>query len=79
MSVLKNAFIEWQEGLDRAITQNSNLSNKDLIQLEMERLNDCINNQFDDEPDHEDDGDALASAGLGTDEDYGYFGEDSQL
>jgi len=31
------------------------------------------------EPDHEDDGDALASAGYGTDEDYGYFGEDSQL
>ena len=32
-----------------------------------------------DEPDHEDDGDALASANYGTDEDYGYFGEDSQL
>jgi hypothetical protein len=24
----------------------------------------------------EDDGDALASAGMGTDEDYGYYGED---
>tara|TARA_B100000287_G_scaffold400069_1_gene418952 strand:+ start:619 stop:825 length:207 start_codon:yes stop_codon:yes gene_type:complete len=30
-----------------------------------------------DEPDQEDDGEALASAGFGTDEDYGYFGEDS--
>lgn len=28
------------------------------------------------EPDHEDDGDALASAGFGTDEDYGSFSED---
>ena len=29
-----------------------------------------------DEPPFEDDGDALASAGFGTDEDYGYFGGD---
>jgi orotate phosphoribosyltransferase-like protein len=29
-----------------------------------------------DEPDFEDDGDALASAGFGTDEDYGYYGEE---
>lgn len=28
------------------------------------------------EPDYEDDGDALASAGFGTDEDYGYVGEE---
>ena len=28
------------------------------------------------EPDYEDDGDALASAGFGTDEDYGYYGEE---
>jgi len=28
------------------------------------------------EPDYEDDGDALASAGFGTDEDYGYAGEE---
>ena len=28
------------------------------------------------EPDFEDDGDALASAGFGTDEDYGYYGEE---
>ena len=27
-------------------------------------------------PDYEDDGDALASAGFGTDEDYGYSGDD---
>ena len=27
-------------------------------------------------PDHEDDGQALASAGWGTDEDYGYYGEE---
>ena len=27
-------------------------------------------------PDYEDDGDALASAGFGTDEDYGYYGEE---
>ena len=47
MSVLKDAFIEWQEGMDRTIFHDSNLTNKDLIQLEMERLNDCINNQFD--------------------------------
>ena len=28
------------------------------------------------EPDFEDDGDALASAGFGTDEDYGYYGDE---
>ena len=28
------------------------------------------------EPDYEDDGDALASAGFGTDEDYGYYGDE---
>lgn len=28
------------------------------------------------EPDYEDDSEALASAGFGTDEDYGYFGGD---
>jgi len=28
------------------------------------------------EPDHEDDGDALASVGFGTDEDYGLYSED---
>lgn len=28
------------------------------------------------EADYEDDGDALASAGFGTDEDYGYYGEE---
>ncbi|MFM9151301.1 MAG: hypothetical protein ACKOPU_03380 [Candidatus Planktophila sp.] len=27
-------------------------------------------------PDYEDDGDALASAGFGMDEDYGYYGEE---
>ena len=32
-----------------------------------------------DEPDHEDDAEALASAGFGTDEDYGYFGNDSEF
>ena len=79
MSVLKNAFIEWQEGLEKSLKPE--LPRQEQIQLQMERLNDCINNQFDDEqePDHEDDGDALASANYGTDEDYGYFGEDSQL
>ena len=28
------------------------------------------------EPDHEDDGEALASAGFGTDEDYGFYSDD---
>ena len=28
------------------------------------------------EPDHEDDGQALASAGFGTDEDYGFYSDD---
>lgn len=37
-------------------------------------------NPGEDLPDDEDDGDALASAGHGTDEDYGYFGgEDDYL
>jgi hypothetical protein len=28
------------------------------------------------EPDYDDDAEALASAGFGTDEDYGYYGDD---
>ena len=46
MSVLKNAFIEWQEGVESAISMNPEMSRQELIQLQMERLNDCINNQF---------------------------------
>jgi hypothetical protein len=33
----------------------------------------CLERHNDVEPDHEDDGEALASAGFGTDEDYGYY------
>ena len=46
MSIYRDAFIEWQEGLDRAIADNPEMSRQELIQLQMERLNDCINNQF---------------------------------
>ena len=34
----------------------------------------CINDPLCN-PDYEDDGEALASAGFGTDEDYGYYGD----
>ena len=33
----------------------------------------CLERYDDVEPDHEDDGEALASAGFGTDEDYRYY------
>jgi hypothetical protein len=38
-------------------------------------LNDCPEQSFEDDGDWMD-GDALASAGWGTDEDYGYYGDD---
>ena len=44
---------------------------------DMMRVNDILDeDEYEDyEPDYEDDGDALASAGFGTDEDYGYYGD----
>jgi len=39
-------------------------------------FDDLMEQEQDYEPDYEDDGDALASAGFGTDEDYGYYGEE---
>ena len=43
------------------------------LELDFDMDSDIID--FDDEWLHDWDGDALASAGFGTDEDYGYFGE----
>jgi hypothetical protein len=44
MSIYKDAFIEWQEGLEESLKPE--LSRQEQIQLQMERLNDCFNNQF---------------------------------
>ena len=48
---------------------------------DMMRANDILLDEEDDDSydefdDSTDDGDALASAGFGTDEDYGYYGDD---
>lgn len=47
----------------------------DLSTVE-EIFDDLLDQEEEYEPDYEDDGDALASAGFGTDEDYGYYGEE---
>ena len=44
MSIFKEAFIEWQDGLEESLKPE--LSRQEQIQLQMERLNDCFNNQF---------------------------------
>lgn len=46
---------------------------------DVETVNEIFDYMMDmeqDQYDYEDDGDALASAGFGTDEDYGYYGEE---
>jgi hypothetical protein len=46
---------------------------------DIETVNEIFDYMMDmeqDQYDYEDDGDALASAGFGTDEDYGYYGEE---
>jgi len=45
---------------------------KDAYQEWLEDLETTMKEEEVPEPDHEDDGEALASAGFGTDEDYGY-------
>ena len=79
MSIFKDAYQEWLENLET--TMKPELSRKENIDLQMIRLGECFDNQFEEEevpePDHEDDGEALASSGFGTDEDYNYYGEDS--
>lgn len=62
------------EGATEAeIAQKLNLSVEE-VQEQIALLEEA---DFDPEPsDYEDDGYALASAGFGTDEDYGYYGEE---
>ena len=50
---------------------------KDAYQDWLEDLETTMKEEEVPEPDHEDDGEALAMAGFGTDEDYNYYGEDS--
>ena len=58
---------------EQEIAQKLNLSVEE-VEAQIALLEEA---DFDPEPiDYEDDGDALASAGFGTDEDYGYYGDE---
>jgi hypothetical protein len=68
--------IEINELLDEGLKPTSIAA---LLQIPLEMVYDCINASLDEQFDDSMDGDfdsAMASAGLGTDEDYGYYGDD---
>ena len=69
--------IEIHELLDEGMKPTSIAA---LLQIPLEMVYDCINASLDEDTyDDSMDGDfdsAMASAGLGTDEDYGYYGDD---
>jgi len=68
--------LEIRELLDEGLRPTSIAS---LLNIPLEMVYDCIDAMDTDTYDESMDGDfdsAMASAGLGTDEDYGYYGDD---
>ncbi len=76
MSRMSDLDLEIRELLDEGLRPTSIAS---LLNIPLEMVYDCIDAMDTDTYDESMDGDfdsAMASAGLGTDEDYGYYGDD---
>jgi len=76
MSKMADLDLEIRALLDEGLRPTSVAS---LLNIPLEMVFDCINAIDEDTYDESMDGDfdsAMASAGLGTDEDYGYYGDD---
>jgi hypothetical protein len=76
MSRMADLDLEIRALLDEGLRPTSIAS---LLNIPLEMVYDCIDAMDTDTYDESMDGDfdsAMASAGLGTDEDYGYYGDD---
>jgi len=79
MSVFKDVVYDIQDELRRGDLSFREIAERYDVPLATveDILQDVMEQEAEDYyPDYEDDGDALASAGFGTDEDYGYYGEE---
>ena len=78
MSAIKDMIFDIQDEIRRGDLSFADIAEQyevtmDVVQTIFDEM--CEQEQ-DYEHDYEDDGEALASAGFGTDEDYGYYGEE---
>ena len=76
MSAIKDVVFDIQDEIRRGELSYAEIAERYNVPLFT--VEDILDFTMDEEqePDYEDDGDALASAGFGTDEDYGYYGDE---
>jgi hypothetical protein len=83
MSAFKDMLIDIQESIERGTMTYQQIANmygipvKDVMLIADELMDQFDDSQFDDSMDGDFDS-AMASAGMGTDEDYGYFGMEDE-
>ena len=83
MSAFKDMLIDIQESIERGTMTYQQIADmygipvKDVMLIAEELMDQCDDSQFDDSMDGDFDS-AMASAGMGTDEDYGYFGMEDE-
>jgi len=78
MSRIKDVIFDIQDEIQSGELSFAEIADRYDVPMETveDIFNEMIQQEVEYEPDYEDDGDALASAGFGTDEDYGYAGEE---
>ena len=83
MSAFKDMLIDIQESIERGTMTYQQIADmygipvKDVMMIAEELMDQFDDSQFDDSMDGDFDS-AMASAGMGTDEDYGYFGMEDE-
>ena len=83
MSAFKDIMIDIQETIERGTMTYQQIADmygipvKDVMLIAEELMDQFDDSQFDDSMDGDFDS-AMASAGMGTDEDYGYFGMEDE-
>ncbi len=77
MSRIKDTIFDIQAEIESGDLSFAEIAERYDVTIDVvqEIFDEMIMQEVDYDPDYEDDGDALASAGFGTDEDYGYYGE----
>ena len=83
MSAFKDMLIDIQESIERGTMTYQQIANmygipvKDVMLIAEELMDQYDDARYDDSMDGDFDS-AMASAGMGTDEDYGYFGMEDE-
>jgi hypothetical protein len=83
MSAFKDMLIDIQESIERGTMTYQQIANmygipvKDVMLIAEELMDQFDDSQFDDSMDGDFDS-AMASAGMGVDEDYGYYGMEEE-